>query len=144
MRTTSLCVVGLFVVPAFIAATMPTPAAPQLVVPPDTFFDSKGVRIRFIEQGQGAPIVLIHGYTGTLERHWINPGVFTDLSKDHRVIAIDCRGHGKSGKPADPKAYGPEMGQDIVRLLDHLKISRAHVVGFSMGAIKSEVVHPTG
>jgi len=51
------------------------------------------------------------------------------------VIAIDARGHGKSGKPADAKAYGAEMGQDIVRLLDHLKIPRAHIVGFSMGAI---------
>ena len=103
--------------------------------PSDAFFDSNGVRIRYVEQGQGAPVVLIHGYTGTLDRHWINPGVFADLAKDHRVIAFDCRGHGKSGKPHEPAAYGPQMGLDVVRLLDHLKIPRAHVVGFSMGAI---------
>lgn len=102
--------------------------------PPDAFFDSKGVRIRYVEQGRGVPVVLIHGYTGTLERHWINPGVFADLAKDHRVVAFDCRGHGKSGKPREPAAYGPEMGLDLVRLLDHLQIPRAHVVGFSMGA----------
>ena len=77
----------------------------------------------------------IHGYTGYIERHWIATGVFANLAKDHRVIALDCRGHGKSGKPTDPKAYGAEMAQDIVRLLDHLKIRRAHVVGFSMGAM---------
>jgi pimeloyl-ACP methyl ester carboxylesterase len=109
--------------------------SPTPVVPPDNFFDSGGVRIRYVEQGQGSPIVLIHGYTGTLERHWINPGVFANLASDHRVIAFDCRGHGKSGKPHEAKAYGVEMGQDVIRLLDHLKIARAHVIGYSMGAI---------
>lgn len=109
--------------------TAPPPA------PPDAFFESNGVRIRYVEQGQGAPVVLIHGYTGTLDRHWINPGVFADLARDHRVIAFDCRGHGRSGKPHDAAAYGPEMGLDVVRLLDHLKIPRAHIVGYSMGAI---------
>jgi pimeloyl-ACP methyl ester carboxylesterase len=104
-------------------------------VPQDRFFDSNGVRIRYVEQGQGPPVVLIHGYTGNLERHWINPGVFANLANDYRVIAIDCRGHGKSGKPTNPRAYGAEMGKDIIRLLDHLKIRRAHIVGFSMGAI---------
>lgn len=101
----------------------------------DRFFDSNGVQIRYVEQGQGSAVVLIHGYTGTLERHWLNPGVFANLANDYRVIAIDCRGHGKSGKPANSKSYGAEMGKDIIRLLDHLKIRRAHIVGFSMGAI---------
>src|SRR5918995_610045 len=125
MRTTRMLALGLVAVPAFICAE----------VQRDGFFDSNGVQIRYVEQGEGAPVVLIHGYTGTLDRHWINPGVFANLAKDHRVIAIDCRGHGKSGKPTDSNAYGAEMGQDIVRLLDHLKIPRAHIVGFSMGAI---------
>jgi pimeloyl-ACP methyl ester carboxylesterase len=107
----------------------------QQTFPPDNFFDSNGVRIRYVDRGQGAPVVLIHGYTGNLERHWIAPGVFANLAKDHRVIALDCRGHGKSGTPTDPAAYGTEMGRDVVRLLDHLKIFRAHFVGFSMGAI---------
>ena len=109
------------------------PAVPADVV--DRFFDSNGVRIRYVEQGQGSPVVLLHGYTGTLDRHWITPGIFAALARDYRTIAIDCRGHGKSGKPADPKAYGAEMGQDVVRMLDHLKLARAHIVGFSMGAI---------
>jgi pimeloyl-ACP methyl ester carboxylesterase len=109
--------------------------AQQPVPPSDKFFDSNGVRIRYVEEGQGPPVVLIHGYTGTLDRHWINTGVFTSLARDYRVIALDCRGHGKSDKPHDPARYGAEMSQDIVRLLDHLKIRRAHIVGFSMGAI---------
>jgi pimeloyl-ACP methyl ester carboxylesterase len=123
---------------AFVCLLVPvlvSAQAPPRVVPPDHFFDSAGVRIRYVEQGQGAPVVLLHGYTGTLDRHWINPGVFADLAKDHRAIALDCRGHGKSDKPHDPAAYGAAMAQDVVRLLDHLKIARAHIVGFSMGAI---------
>ena len=120
-----------FVVLAAIAAGVPI----QEAISPDAAFDSAGVRIRYVDQGQGAPVVLIHGYTGTLDRHWINTGVFAGLVKDHRVIAFDCRGHGKSGKPVDPQAYGLEMAQDVIRLLDHLKIRRAHIVGFSMGAI---------
>jgi pimeloyl-ACP methyl ester carboxylesterase len=76
---------------------------------------------------------LIHGYTSNVERSWIDTGVFANLVKNNRVIALDCRGHGKSDKPRDPRAYGGEMGQDVVRLLDFLKIARAHIVGYSMG-----------
>ena len=106
----------------------------QSTDPQERFFDSNGVRIRFVEQGQGPAVVLIHGYTGTGDRHWINTGVFEDLARDHRVIAMDARGHGKSGKPREASTYGAEMSRDVVRLLDHLTITRAHVVGFSMGA----------
>jgi pimeloyl-ACP methyl ester carboxylesterase len=48
---------------------------------------------------------------------------------------MDLRGHGKSGKPHDPNAYGDELAKDVVRLLDHLKIDRAHLVGYSLGAV---------
>ncbi len=101
--------------------------------PQDQFFNSNGVRIRYIEQGSGEPVVLIHGYMGTAEANWVAPGVFQQLAKNYRVIALDCRGHGKSDKPHDVKQYGREMALDIVRLLDHLKIQKAHIVGYSMG-----------
>ena len=101
----------------------------------DRWFDSNGVQIRYIEQGSGEPVLLIHGYTVSIETNWINTGVFQNLAKDHRVIAFDLRGHGKSGKPHDPSAYGGAMAQDAVRLLDHLRIRRAHFVGYSLGAI---------
>ena len=112
-----------------------TTALAQPAAPPDQFFDSNGVRIRYVEQGSGPAIVLMHGMTGTLDRHFIANGVFANLAQDHRVIAIDLRGHGKSGKPHDPRAYGEEMARDVVRLLDHLKIQRAHVAGYSLGAM---------
>jgi len=57
------------------------------------------------------------------------------LAKNYQVIALDNRGHGKSDKPHDPKQYGKEMAEDVVRLLDHLKIKKAHVIGYSMGGI---------
>jgi pimeloyl-ACP methyl ester carboxylesterase len=110
----------------------------------DKFFDSKGVRIHYIEQGTGVPIVLVHGRGGSVQG-WITSGVMPDLAKDYRVIAMDFRGHGMSGKPHDPKQYGTEMALDILRLLDHLGISKAHVVGYSMGAMitsKLLTMHP--
>ena len=99
----------------------------------DNYFNSNGVQIHYLEQGVGEPVVLVHGRGLTLDS-WVDSGVLPNLAKSYRVIALDCRGHGRSGKPHDSKQYGPEMGLDIVRLLDHLGIARAHVVGYSMGA----------
>jgi pimeloyl-ACP methyl ester carboxylesterase len=96
-------------------------------------FDSNGVSIRYVTKGQGQPVVLVHGFSATAEANWMLPGVFEGLAQDFRVIAIDNRGHGKSGKPHDPAVYGDEMARDIVRLLDHLRIDQAHIVGYSMG-----------
>jgi len=106
---------------------------PAFVFAQDKYFDSNGVRIRYVEQGSGEPIVLLHGLSGDIERNWINTGVLPALSKDFRAIAVDFRGHGKSDKPHDPKAYGMEVRLDVVRLLDHLKIPRAHILGYSYG-----------
>jgi pimeloyl-ACP methyl ester carboxylesterase len=97
-------------------------------------FDSAGVPIRFIEDGAGEAVVLVHGYTSTAEDQWVRSGLFPMLAERFRAVAMDARGHGGSGKPHDPAAYGPEMGLDIVRLLDHLGVERAHVVGYSMGS----------
>jgi len=99
----------------------------------DQFFESNGVRIRYVEEGSGEPVVLIHGFTQNADRGWIDTGVFQELAKRYRTIALDCRGHGKSGKPHDPKQYGWEMARDAVRLLDHLGIPKAHMAGYSMG-----------
>ena len=110
-------------------------AVAQPAAPPDRFFNSNGVQIRYVEQGAGPPVILLHGYTGTLDRHFVSNGVLANIAKDHRAIAMDLRGHGKSGKPHDPKAYGDELARDVVRLLDHLKIERAHIVGYSLGAV---------
>jgi pimeloyl-ACP methyl ester carboxylesterase len=57
------------------------------------------------------------------------------LAKHYQVIALDVRGHGLSDKPMKEDAYGPELVEDVARLLDHLKIKKAHIVGYSMGGI---------
>jgi pimeloyl-ACP methyl ester carboxylesterase len=111
--------------------------APALVVAQDQFFDSNGVRIHYREAGAGETVVLIHGLGNSLESAWIATGVISALARDHRVIAFDSRGHGKSGKPSDPGAYGLEMPRDVLRLLDHLKVRRAHVVGYSQGGVSA-------
>ncbi|HEY7313224.1 MAG TPA: alpha/beta hydrolase [Gemmataceae bacterium] len=108
-------------------------------------FDSNGVKIHYYVQGEGEPVLLIHGFAVNAQLQWGVPGIIKTLAKDHRVIALDCRGHGKSGKPTDPEKYGLEMVEDVVRLLNHLKIKKAHVVGYSMGAVitgKLLVSHP--
>jgi pimeloyl-ACP methyl ester carboxylesterase len=100
----------------------------------DSTFDSAGVTIRYVQRGQGEPVVLVHSYAGDLESQWTATGVLDALTRDFRVIAFDARGHGRSGKPHAPRAYGREMTLDIARLLDHLDIARAHIIGYSMGA----------
>ncbi len=100
----------------------------------DQFFDSKGVKIRYQVQGEGEPLILLHGFTASIEGQWEAPGIRARLAKDFQVIALDARGHGKSDKPHDAMQYGREMIGDVVRLMDHLKIAKAHIVGYSMGA----------
>jgi pimeloyl-ACP methyl ester carboxylesterase len=119
--------------------------SPFGVAAEDQFFDSNGVKIRYQVQGTGTPVLLIHGFTATIEVQWGVPGILQALAKDYQVITYDNRGHGKSGKPHDSKQYGMEMVEDGVRLLDHLKIKKAHIVGYSMGAMlacKLMTTHP--
>ena len=86
--------------------------------------------------------MLLHGFTGSYARHWEATGVMQALeTAGYRVIAMDCRGHGQSGKPRDPGQYGLEMVRDVVRLLDRLNLERAHIVGYSMeGAIANQLL----
>ncbi len=111
----------------------------------DQFFDSNGVRIHYVVRGKGEPVLLIHGFAANIGMQWAQPGILNALARDYQVIALDNRGHGFSGKPHDPRKYGAEMVEDAVRLLDHLHIKKAHVVGYSMGAIitaKLLTTHP--
>ena len=116
----------------------------QTQAPVDKWFDSNGIRLRYVESGAGVPVVLVHGYTRFIESNWIDTGVFANLSRDHRVIAYDMPGHGKSGKAYEPSAYR-DMAADPIRLMDHLGIKRAHLLGYSMGGgvvARAAVTHP--
>jgi pimeloyl-ACP methyl ester carboxylesterase len=117
----------------YAAAFLCLAAAPALAVEDGKFADFGGVKVHYIDRGQGEPIVLLHGGTSNLES-WVTPGVVANLQKNFRVIAFDARGSGKSDKPREPKAYGRQQALDVPRLLDALKLDRAHIVGFSLGA----------
>jgi pimeloyl-ACP methyl ester carboxylesterase len=98
------------------------------------YFDSNGVQIYFEEHGGGEPVVLVHGFASRAEHNWGAMNWFDTLAPHYRVVALDCRGHGKSGKPHDSAAYGGEtMGDDVIRLMDHLGIKRTLIMGYSMG-----------
>ena len=98
----------------------------------DQYFESRGVPIRFVEAGEGTPVVLFHGYILSVGI-WTGTGVMLNLSQQFRVITMDSRGHGRSGKSHHTDSYGTEMVVDLVPLLDWLKIKKAHFVGFSIG-----------
>jgi len=115
---------------------------PCLVDAADQFFVSNGVKIRYFIAGSGEPIVLIPPFAASAE---VWEPVIKELSQNYELIAMDCRGHGKSEKPHDPKQYGIEMVNDVIRLMDHLGIKKAIVIGYSMGGsigMKMLTEHP--
>jgi pimeloyl-ACP methyl ester carboxylesterase len=109
----------------------------------DLYFDSDGVKIHYLIEGEGEPVILVHGFTSSLQQEWRRSKVMPTLSEKFQVIALDNRGHGQSDKPLDPSMYGTKMAGDVIRLMDHLKLNKAHLVGYSLGGIITEylVVH---
>ena len=113
-----------------------SPASARSAMP--TFL-SDDVRIAYLDEGprDGTPIVLVHGFASNSRVNWVTTGwVATLIEAGHRVIAIDNRGHGASEGPHDPARYGTatHMAEDVRRLMDHLGLERADVMGYSMGA----------
>jgi pimeloyl-ACP methyl ester carboxylesterase len=110
-------------------------------------FSSDGVRIAYIDAGEGEPILLLHGFASNHSVNWVFPQWLKTLNgAGRRVIAFDARGHGRSEKLYRPEKYGiPLMAEDARNLLDHLGIEQADVMGYSMGARVAAVLalsHP--
>jgi len=99
-------------------------------------FSNGSVELAYLDEGEGEPILLIHGFASSKEVNWVNPGWISALTRSgRRVIALDNRGHGQSAKLYDPADYHTKrMADDARALLDHLDIERADVMGYSMGA----------
>ena len=98
-------------------------------------FDSDGVTLRYVMDGNGETVILLHGFSGSAEGLYIKPGTFDALvDAGYRVVALDQRGHGLSEKLYDADSYGMKMVEDVRRLIDHLGVDKVHLVGYSMGA----------
>jgi pimeloyl-ACP methyl ester carboxylesterase len=99
-------------------------------------FTHDSVEIAFVDEGQGEPIVLVHGFASNKEVNWVAPSWVTTLTRaGRRAIALDNRGHGASSKLYEPAAYHSTiMAEDVRALLDHLDLRRADIMGYSMGA----------
>lgn len=98
-------------------------------------FHNGSVEIAYLDEGEGDPIVLVHGFASTKNVNWVYPGWVSVLVKaGRRVIALDNRGHGESAKLYDPELYHiGTMAGDVRALMDHLEIARADMMGYSMG-----------
>lgn len=99
-------------------------------------FRNGSVEIAYLDQGQGDPIVLIHGFASSKNVNWVYPTWVSELVKaGRRVIALDNRGHGESSKLYDPEDYHIGlMAGDVSALMEHLQIDRADLMGYSLGA----------
>jgi pimeloyl-ACP methyl ester carboxylesterase len=99
-------------------------------------FHNGDVEIAYLDEGEGDPILLVHGFASTKNVNWVYPTWVSELKKNgRRVIAFDNRGHGDSGKLYQSEVYHiSTMAGDISALMDHLKIARADIMGYSLGA----------
>ena len=107
------------------------------------YVDSAGVSIHYHVEGDGPPLVLQHGLTSSLQ-NWYAYGFVEELAKDYRLIMVDARGHGRSGKPHDPKDYDLKLRvNDVLAVMDDLGVDKAHYMGYSMGGrivVRYEIV----
>ena len=105
-------------------------------------FHHGAVEISYLDEGEGDPIVLVHGFASTKNVNWVYPSWVSELRKSgRRVIAFDNRGHGESAKLYDPREYElATMASDITALMDHLDLKRADVMGYSLGSRMTAVL----
>src|ERR1700724_204298 len=105
-------------------------------------FHNGAVEIAYLDEGEGDPILLVHGFASTKNVNWVYPAWVSELKKNgRRVIALDNRGHGDSTKLYDASEYEiATMAGDVTALMDHLNIERADVMGYSLGSRMTAVL----
>ena len=105
-------------------------------------FHNGAVEIAYLDEGEGDPILLVHGFASTKNVNWVYPTWVSELKRNgRRVIAFDNRGHGESAKLYDSAAYEiATMASDIAALMDHLNIERADIMGYSLGSRMTAVL----
>ena len=108
--------------------------AAKIPKPGEHAFDAGGVRLHYVELGRGEPVILLHDLGTSAEETWLASGAMAALAQGFHAIALDFPGHGGSDKPAEPARYGRALGEDVLRLMDHLQLARAQLVGYGLGA----------
>ncbi|MFW9988031.1 MAG: alpha/beta fold hydrolase [Candidatus Odinarchaeota archaeon] len=98
------------------------------------FFTNDGIRLYYEIEGEGPPVVMIHGFALNIEYNWKAPKWVEILKDDYCLILLDCRGHGKSDKPHGDSYYGRKMNDDVIKLMEELSIEKANFFGYSNGA----------
>lgn len=99
------------------------------------YINNNGIKIYYETEGEGPPIVMIHGFAANIEQNWKQTNWIHTLKENYQLILIDCRGHGKSDKPHEESYYGyQKMTKDIIEIMEHLSIEKANFFGYSMGA----------
>ena len=99
------------------------------------YASNQGVRIHYEVEGEGAPLVLLHGF-GVSGDAWRTGGHVAALRNEFQVICMDARGHGRSDKPHLPEAYRlPVRVRDVTAVLDAVGVETAHFLGFSLGGV---------
>jgi pimeloyl-ACP methyl ester carboxylesterase len=108
-------------------------------------FHNGNVQIAYLDEGEGDPIVLVHGFASSKNVNWVYPAWVSELKKNNRrVVALDNRGHGDSSKLYDPEEYHiGTMAGDVIALMDHLRIERADMMGYSMGGRMTALISQT-
>ncbi|MFW9950339.1 MAG: alpha/beta fold hydrolase [Candidatus Thorarchaeota archaeon] len=97
------------------------------------YYNNNQVKIYYEIEGKGPDLIMIHGFAANIEINWRQTNWISTLKDNNRLILIDCRGHGKSDKLYDPSLYGTYMREDVIKLMDHLSITKANFFGYSMG-----------
>jgi pimeloyl-ACP methyl ester carboxylesterase len=120
---------------------MPEFTKPEFITADD------GVQLAFERQGEGAPVMLVHGFGSSRIQNWKSTGWYDALTgAGFSIVAMDCRGHGDSDKPHDPAAYGHDrMAEDVIAVMEACGIAQALVLGYSMGgfiALRLLAAHP--
>lgn len=128
----SLILLGLAACADMRAAAGRPGSPPHFAQVPDQVLVTPGATIRFRDYSDGSAVILLHGYTDRLETM---EGLADSLADSHRIIALDARGFGGSTKYSDPARYGAAMLDDVLLLMDNRGVGRAHVIGYSMGAL---------
>jgi len=109
-------------------------SAAKIPKPGEDTFDAGGLRLHYVELGRGEPVILLHDLGASAGQTWVASGALAALAQGFHGIALDFPGHGGSDKPTEPARYGRELGEDVLRLMDHLQLGRAQLVGYGLGA----------